>query len=298
MKQNSRPWLEWRHNGIGGSDAPIIMGDSPNKTRFQLFNEKIGPLKEEKGDNFILKKGHCLEKKARPIIELIYGLDLKPYLFQSKYKDFMRCSLDGFNHEKNIAWEGKFVGQEDFDFVKDKKEPLKKHFAQLQHQLMLSEAEKVIYTVYTAEKFDIKNIFSIDVYPDKDYMEKLAIEECKFWGMVQAKEFLPDENDEIEIKSEKTITKIREYLELKVAHDKINTELKKIKTELDDKKEEIFSLCDSPNMFYENIEIKQSSRVGGIDYKKTFEMNKENIKDVFYKEASLVKTIKVTKGNE
>ena len=43
--QGSGAWLEWRHGGIGASDAPALMGENPWKRPARLFTEKTTPLK-------------------------------------------------------------------------------------------------------------------------------------------------------------------------------------------------------------------------------------------------------------
>ena len=42
LRQGTQEWLEWRHNGIGASDASTIMGES-------RFNSTAGLMKEKRG---------------------------------------------------------------------------------------------------------------------------------------------------------------------------------------------------------------------------------------------------------
>ena len=37
-------WLQLRRNGIGGSDASVIMGKNPYRSILQLWEEKTGKL--------------------------------------------------------------------------------------------------------------------------------------------------------------------------------------------------------------------------------------------------------------
>ena len=46
LKQGTRERLEWRHQGIGASDAPTIMGENPWKTAPELLHEKCGPVRQ------------------------------------------------------------------------------------------------------------------------------------------------------------------------------------------------------------------------------------------------------------
>jgi putative phage-type endonuclease len=42
VRQGTPEWLATRRNGIGGSDAPIIVGESPYRSPFDLWTEKVG----------------------------------------------------------------------------------------------------------------------------------------------------------------------------------------------------------------------------------------------------------------
>ena len=41
MKSDVDSWKEWRREGIGASDAPVIMGVSPYRKIGSLMREKI-----------------------------------------------------------------------------------------------------------------------------------------------------------------------------------------------------------------------------------------------------------------
>ena len=40
IQQGTREWLEWRHRGIGASDASTIMGENRFKDAVELLQEK------------------------------------------------------------------------------------------------------------------------------------------------------------------------------------------------------------------------------------------------------------------
>ena len=72
IEQGTKRWLEERMSYIGGSDAPIIMGVSPWKTPYQLWEEKMGNVVEDKDKEFIFARGHRMEDKARRIFDLLW----------------------------------------------------------------------------------------------------------------------------------------------------------------------------------------------------------------------------------
>ncbi len=46
LHQNTPEWHRWRMQGIGASDAPVVMGDAPFRTRRFLWSVKTGLAKE------------------------------------------------------------------------------------------------------------------------------------------------------------------------------------------------------------------------------------------------------------
>ena len=51
LEQNTPEWLRWRMEGIGSSDAPVIMGEAAFKTRRLLWAIKTGRAREFAGDS-------------------------------------------------------------------------------------------------------------------------------------------------------------------------------------------------------------------------------------------------------
>lgn len=78
-------WLRWRRKGIGGSDASIILGDSPWRTAVDLYNDKAGikPVILEEDNAFAKDYGHTVE----PLIAKWFGI--KTGL--TVYKDSNMC---------------------------------------------------------------------------------------------------------------------------------------------------------------------------------------------------------------
>lgn len=47
LQQNTPEWHRWRMQGIGASDAPVIMGETLFKTPRALWSIKTGRMQEE-----------------------------------------------------------------------------------------------------------------------------------------------------------------------------------------------------------------------------------------------------------
>lgn len=73
-----KEWLEWRKLGLGASDAPVVMGVSPWKTRHQLWLEKTGQKVDEPTNQYILDKGHAMEPKARALLKSLIMIHIRP----------------------------------------------------------------------------------------------------------------------------------------------------------------------------------------------------------------------------
>ena len=117
-------WLEFRRDGIGGSEVATIMGESPFNTARDVFYDKkrIKPMIDEE-DNWLAKKiGHLLESVVAELFEKKTGLTvveektmffhpLHPFMFADV--DFLIITADGrrgilecktSNHNNRDKW--------------------------------------------------------------------------------------------------------------------------------------------------------------------------------------------------
>lgn len=287
MEQNEKEWLEWRKLGLGGSDLPIIMGDSPYMTAYQLWRQKVGIDECNNETNFVQAKGHELEVIARNKYEIETGLEWKPRIVVHAGFDFFRASLDGFNEQKNAIWECKYIGKDGFEEIKNGIVPCK-YRAQVQWQMFVTGAIENHLTAINDEHEIVTTI----VKPDFDYMKKLALKAKEFWECVQEKrppEMSP--KDKVEIKSHEVKNMLIMY-ELKDSH------LKKMKEELDELKTEIFKRIPHSNcyidLFGSHISVQTQQRQGTVDWKKVVkEYNVDQEK--FRKKPTKVNVIKITR---
>jgi putative phage-type endonuclease len=180
LEQGSQDWLEWRRNGIGSSDAPIIMGISPWKTPFQLWEEKISPQGlDEK--NWAQIRGTELEPIARANYELTHDIDMKPALVVHPKFEFLRASLDGYNEEASVVLEIKCPKALDHELALEGIVP-EKYYPQLQHQLMVTRAELAHYYSFDGVKGAL-----VEVQRNEEYIGKLLEKEFEFWECVKNK---------------------------------------------------------------------------------------------------------------
>jgi putative phage-type endonuclease len=186
MKQGSNEWHEWRRMGIGSSDAPVIMGVSPYKTRFQLWEEKTGKVPSKETSNYIQQKGHDNEPRARALFEIECDIEMPADLAVHPKYPFLRASLDGINREAGCVLELKYVGKEDHVLAKNEKKVPEKYEWQCVHQHLVTELPLVKYGSFYRPDGSKGELIVVDVPRDVE-KEKVLFEEAKkFWELVQS----------------------------------------------------------------------------------------------------------------
>ena len=149
VTQGSAEWHQHRATHFNASDAPAMMGVSKYKTRNQLLHEMATGIMPEfdqsTQDRF--DEGHRAEALARPIAEEIIGEDLYPVTgTNGRYS----ASFDGLTMAEDVCFEHKSLNNE-LRQVKEAADLHPQYRIQMEHQLMVSGAEKCLFM---ASKFD------------------------------------------------------------------------------------------------------------------------------------------------
>ncbi len=110
LTQGSADWLRWRHDGIGASDAPALMGQNPWRSPQALFAEKVAPprygfarparVAPVVADLFgaaPVREDNGLEAQARRLYRQQHGSDVAPHCLVSVERPWQRASLDGID---------------------------------------------------------------------------------------------------------------------------------------------------------------------------------------------------------
>lgn len=169
LEQGSAEWLALRKKSIGASEAPIIMGESPWTTPYQLWCRKLG-LEPEQSDNSAMAEGRRKEPLVREMLRRGYPDPIMPIVAQHDTCDWLIASLDGIDSDGRI-YEIKCPGIADHEKA-DKGYVPEKYRAQLQHQMLVTGKSCVIYASYN-ETFD-PPLVSFKVDRDDEYIGKLA----------------------------------------------------------------------------------------------------------------------------
>ena len=96
LDQRTDAWREWRHQGIGASDAPIIMGENPWKDAADLLYAKRQSARDP-GRNAAMTFGEDCEPDALTGYIRRTGNAVAPICLESKEHPWMRASLDGMS---------------------------------------------------------------------------------------------------------------------------------------------------------------------------------------------------------
>lgn len=90
-------WLEYRRQGIGGSDASAVLGISPFRTARDLYYDKLGVVTADDQGNWVaIEIGNLLEDLVARIFEKKTGLKVykRKCVFQHPYYPWMLADLD------------------------------------------------------------------------------------------------------------------------------------------------------------------------------------------------------------
>lgn len=158
LVQGSDEWLAARKEYFTASEAPAMMGESKYISRTQLLDHKKGWTTEV--DEFTKKlfaKGHATEQSALPLVEKIIGEDLYPVVGVLEGAKYL-ASFDGLTMMEDVIFEHKlFAKQLAENVLNDVLEP--HYYWQLEHQLLVSGADKVIFVVSDGTDSNWKHMF-------------------------------------------------------------------------------------------------------------------------------------------
>lgn len=259
MIQGSSEWIQMRRNYIGASDAPVIMGVSPYKTKRQLWEEKLGLLNDN-ADNPGIRYGRAMEEPARQAYERHTGILVAPAVVFHKERSYMMASLDGLSLDKSIAVEIKNVNTEDHRMAKDGKVP-EKYYPQVQHQLAVLDIDVLHYFSYRNGDFAL-----IEVLKDNEYLEQLYSSEASFWSLVT--NFQEPElsgKDFITIEDEQWVNVVSEW---KAA----NEQLKELAAKEKQFRQSLIEMADSKNVICGGVKLTKVTKRGAVDYSKIKEL--------------------------
>lgn len=288
MDQGSEKWREWRIGGIGSSDAPAIMGVSPWRTAFQVWEEKTRRREINLTGNWATERGQEKEPEARADYELRTGLEMPATLAVHADYPWLRASLDGWNEGKRKGLEIKYVGKDDYELAQ-KGIVTEKYVPQVQHQCLVTGGE-IDFFAYPEEKLGPPAI--VTVAPDVRYLlDYFPIVE-QFW----TEHVLKDKPPELTAKDWRKIPKKHEELVerwkiAKEAFDQAEARLEGARAAL------LGVLPEKTRCRGLGIAVGADGRKGSIDYSKVPQLKGVDL-EPYRKPPTIVTTIRLWEEKE
>lgn len=197
LQQGSIEWLRWRHDGIGGSDAPALMGQNPWRSPQALFAEKVappryGPARAPRPAPVVAdlfgatppqrRPDNSLEAQARRLYIRAHGTAVTPTCLVSTTNPWQRASLDGIDLGAGRAIEIK-CGSATYAQV-DRSGKVPAHYiGQLQHTLAITGFASIDFWVWHPGR----PALLITERRDEVYIAEMTAREAAFWARVLAK---------------------------------------------------------------------------------------------------------------
>ena len=144
LEQGTREWLDWRHSGIGASDASTVMGDNRFQSPSELLHQKKNKINTEPNEK--MRLGTSLEPVARDLYIEETGMLVEPQCLRSKEYSWMIASMDGITDDYAHIVEIK-CGRAAY-WQANKGNVPSYYYGQLQHQLMITGLDLVDYWCY------------------------------------------------------------------------------------------------------------------------------------------------------
>lgn len=179
LDQGTQEWLEWRHQGIGASDAPTIMEENPWKSKIDLLFEKRGQPRAA-ARNSAMARGTQLEPEARKRYIASTGHLVEPACLQSNQYPWLRASVDGITPAGDVVVEIK-CGKSAYGYASASGAPPDYYYGQLQHILAVTGLPSIDFWCYWPGYPEIL----ITVSRDDDYIRRLLLAESAFWEAVK-----------------------------------------------------------------------------------------------------------------
>jgi putative phage-type endonuclease len=240
------------------------MGESPWRTPYQLWEEKLD-LCPPRQSTAQMQRGHDLEEEARQKLCDLTGIFFLPHVKFHPEFPWMMASLDGIDPEGTCIAEIKCPGQADHAIAVAGQVP-DKYFAQLQHQLEVSQTEMCYYYSY-----DGTNGVLVKVEKDDAYIKKMIKKESAFWECVQS--LTPPEF------TERDYVKKDDELWKQAASDwiQLNNQIKSLESRATEIRETLIAMSQKKNCMGAGIKISRSIRKANIDYSQIPELQQINL---------------------
>ena len=256
MKQNTQEWLDFRRNKIGASDAAAIMGLSPWKTRYQLWEEKV--YGKDQVQTGAMRRGSYYEEEARNAFEKITGICVMPKVIVNPDRDWQMASLDGVSFDGTIFTEIKVPNKEAHELAK---KGLIADYYNIQMQHQYETDKSLTQGMYFSYLPDLKEGIIVEIKKDDLLIEQIVEEEEKFMELILSKTPPPLSERDYAMKDDANWNDAaNEWLELSRYIDSLIEKKENLRDQL-------ITLADGHSSKGSGIRVTRSMSKGLINYK-------------------------------
>jgi len=265
LNQNTPEWHRWRMQGIGASDAPVIMGQTAFKTPRTLWSIKTGRMQEGSAGP-AARRGRDLERFARRAYERRTGIQMEPLCLVHGEFEWMRASLDGLSFDGSTLLEIKCpLNPRDHSSARQGRIP-SQYQAQLQHQLEVSKAERAHYW-----SFDGSDGILVETRPDREYAKRLVEAQVAFWQLVKEDRWPESANEELDLSADIKWRRVAlRYREVRLRLENAAAQELELRAALR-------CMATARRTYGCGVEVVKSSRKGAVDYSAVPELRGVNL---------------------
>jgi putative phage-type endonuclease len=251
--------------GIGASDAPVIMGQTAFKTPRTLWSIKTGRMQEGSAGP-AARRGRDLERFARRAYERRTGIQMEPLCLVHGEFEWMRASLDGLSFDGLTLLEIKCpLNPRDHSSARQGRIP-SQYQAQLQHQLEVSKAERAHYW-----SFDGSDGILVEIHPDREYARRLVEAEVAFWQLVKEDRWPESANEELDLSADTKWRRVAlRYREVRLRLENAAAQELELRATLR-------CMATARRTYGCGVEVVKSSRKGAVDYSAVPELRGVNL---------------------
>ena len=283
LEQRSKEWLDWRRCGVTASDAAVILGQSPYKSRWQLWREKTGAEKSgilnepDLSSNPHVQRGIEDEDDARIRMEEALGdAPLLPVCGEWEQNPKLRASFDGITKD-GIPVELKAPCEkvyQDVKALKDQSEGYRRAFLQVQFQILVVDAPRAWLCFYLKGM----PILPACINRDEHLIQQLRQEAEAFWQLVEEGNE-PEKDPAVDVFVPQSLLEQAQWHKLATVYRHRQSRLDQLKEELDAGKSQqkllqqelqqlmgMFRVAES-----DGVRICRSECAGSVDYQRALE---------------------------
>lgn len=181
LEQGTPDWHAWRRQGLGASDAPVIMGENPWKTRSQLLEDKCGFVRD-RAPNAAMMRGTALEPEARRRFAEVVGTPVVPVCVEQRDDPWLRASVDGLAPDGSLVVEIK-CGQSVYTSTAATRCVPNYYRGQLQHILAVTGLPSIEFWCFLPGRPELH----LSIARDDLYIARLLEAEYTFWQAVRGR---------------------------------------------------------------------------------------------------------------